>query len=159
MPVALAEVGRHGRMSLTFAAQNGQTVLQQAYCEIPFKITRVLNSRQPWAHLILMQCSAGLFGGDELDCSIRVERGAQVLLTQQSATRVHPTLGPPAIQKHRVFVENGGELQLYLEPVIPFAGSSLMQSIRIDMEANARLVFWEGLMSGRIGRGERWKFQ
>jgi urease accessory protein UreH len=159
MPVPLAEVGRRGRMNLTFASQNGRTVLQQAYCEIPFKITRVLNFRHPWTHLILMQCSAGLFGGDELECSIRVERGAQVLLTQQSATKVHPTLGPPAIPSHRVFVENGAELQLYFEPVIPFAGSSLMQSIRIDLEENARLVFWEGLMAGRIGRGERWQFQ
>jgi urease accessory protein UreH len=159
MPVPLAEVGRHARMNLTFASQNGQTVLQLAYCEIPFKITRVLNSRHPWAHLILMHCSAGLFGGDELECSIRVERGAKVLLTQQSATKVHPTLGPPAIQRHRVFVENGAELQLYFEPVIPFAGSSLMQSIRMDLEENARLVFWEGLMAGRIGRGERWQFQ
>ena len=159
MPVPLAEVGRRGRMNLSFASQHGRTVLQQAYCEIPFKITRVLNFRYPWAHLIVMQCSAGLFGGDELECSIRVERGAQVLLTQQSATKVHPTLGPPAIQRHRVFVENGAELQLYFEPVIPFAGSSLMQSIRIDLEENARLVFWEGLMAGRIGRGERWQFQ
>jgi urease accessory protein UreH len=159
MPVPLAEVGRHARMNLTFASQNGQTVLQLAYCEIPFKITRVLNSRHLWAHLILMHCSAGLFGGDELECSIRVERGAKVLLTQQSATKVHPTLGPPAIQRHRVFVENGAELQLYFEPVIPFAGSSLMQSIRMDLEENARLVFWEGLMAGRIGRGERWQFQ
>jgi hypothetical protein len=106
-----------------------------------------------------MHCSAGLFGGDELECSIRVQRGAQVLLTQQSATKVHPTLGPPATQRHRVFVESGAELQLYFEPVIPFAGASLMQSIRIDLEENARLVFWEGLMAGRIGRGERWQFQ
>jgi urease accessory protein len=56
-------------------------------------------------------------------------------------------------------VETGAELQLYFEPVIPFAGSSLMQSVRIDIEENARLVFWEGLMAGRIARGERWQFQ
>jgi len=159
MPVPLPEVGRRGRMNLTFASQQGQTILHQAYCEIPFKITRVLSRRHSWAHLMLMHCSAGLFGGDELECSIRVQQGAQVLLTQQSATKVHPTLGPPAIQRHHVFVENGAELQLYFEPVIPFAGSSLMQSIRIDLEATARLVFWEGLMAGRIGHGERWQFQ
>jgi urease accessory protein len=145
-------------MDLRFAAQVGQTILQRAYCEVPFKITRVLPLR-PFAQLILMQCSAGLFGGDELECSIHVERGAQVLLTQQSATKVHPSQNRPAIQRHHVFVESGAELQLYFEPVIPFSGSSLQQTIRIDVEEGARLVFWEALMAGRIGRGERWRFR
>ena len=80
MRVALADVGRRGRMALTFVLQNGQTVLRNAYCEIPFKITRVLNSSQP-VHLILMHCTAGLFGGDDVECSIRVERGARVQIT------------------------------------------------------------------------------
>jgi urease accessory protein len=159
MPVPLHEIGRRGRMDLRFGAQNGHTILQRAYCEVPFKITRVLPPLRPFAHLILMQCSAGLFGGDQLDCSIHVERGAKVLLTQQSATKVHPSQNRPAIQRHHVVVENGAELQLYFEPVIPFAGSSLQQSIRIDVEEGARLVFWEGLMAGRIGRGERWCFR
>ena len=67
MPVPLAEVGRRGRLDLTFALQDGQTILRDAYCEIPFKITHVLNSHRPFAHLILMHCTAGLFGGDEID--------------------------------------------------------------------------------------------
>ena len=87
MPVALAEIGRHGRMEATFALQKGKTVLRHSYCEVPFKITRVSNSRQPAAHLILMHCTAGLFGGDEIECSIRIERGARVLLTQVSGKR------------------------------------------------------------------------
>src|SRR5262249_52915201 len=159
MPVSLADVGRHGRLDLTFALQNGRTVLRHAYCEIPFKITRVLNCRPSVAHLILMQCTAGLFGGDDVECSIRVEHGARVMLTQQSATKIHPSEGPPAVQKHNVFVESGAELQLDLEPIIPFAGSSLRQTTRIDLEPGARFVFWEGLMAGRIGHGERWRFR
>src|SRR5262245_61494176 len=159
MRVPLTEVGRRGRMDLTFVLQNGETVLRHGYCEIPCKITRVLNSRRPAAHLILMHCTAGLFGGDDVECSIRVERGARVVLTQQSATKVHPSEGRPAIHKTHVFVETGAELQLYLEPVIPFAGSSLTQTTRIDVQPGARLVFWEGLMAGRVGRGERWQFR
>jgi len=144
---------------LTFVSQNGNTVLRDAYCEIPFKVTRVLSSSQPFAHLILMQCSAGLFGGDELESVIRVQRGARVLLTQQSATKVHPSKSGRAIQRHHVFVEAGAELRLYFEPLIPFAGSSLMQSMRIELEEGARLVFWEALMAGRVGHGERWDFR
>src|SRR5262249_42861981 len=116
MRVSLAKIGRHGSMDLVFAPQDGKTVLRRSYCEIPFKITRVLNSRGAAAHLILMHCTAGLFGGDELECSIRVERGARVVITQQSATRVHPSDDRPAIQRTNILVEAGAELQLYLEP-------------------------------------------
>jgi urease accessory protein UreH len=157
--IPLAEVGRRGRLDLTFVFQNGQTVLHHAYCEIPFKITRVFNNRQPIAHLMLMQCTAGLFGGDDVECSIRVQRGARVLLTQQSATKVHPSKGRAAVQRHNVFIESGAELHFCLEPIIPFADSSLRQMTQIRYEPGARLVFWEGLMAGRVAREERWQFR
>jgi urease accessory protein len=145
-------------MDLIFAQQDGQTVLRQAYCEVPFKVTRILNWSHSAAHLILMHSTAGVFGGDELECSLRVERGARVLLTQQSATKIHPSEGRPAIQKNSVVVERDAELQLYLEPIIPFADSILRQTTRIDVEAGGRLIFLDAFMAGRIGRGERWKF-
>jgi urease accessory protein UreH len=163
MRVPLTEVGRRGRFDATFHLQHGQTVLRQAYCEVPFKITRVLNSHPPLAHLILMHCTAGLFAGDELESSIRIERGARVLVTQQSATKIHPSIhssgGCPAIQRNHIVVEEGAELQLYLEPVIPFPDSVLRQTTKIEVESGGRLVFWEAFMAGRVGRGESWRFR
>jgi urease accessory protein len=143
MRVPLAEVGRRGRLNLTFALQNDRTVLEHTYCEVPFKITRLLHSADARAHLILMQCTAGLFGGDEVECSIRINRGARVLITQQSATKIHPSGDDrPAISRNRVVVESGAELQLLLEPVIPFTDSILHQETRIDVEPGGRLAFW-----------------
>src|SRR5437667_10923625 len=113
MRVPLADVGRRGRMDLTFVLQNGQTVLRNAYCEIPFKITRVLNSSQP-VHFILMHCTAGLYVRDDVDCSIRVERGARVQSTQQSATKIYPSYGRPAIQRNHLLDMSVALLQLYL---------------------------------------------
>jgi len=158
MRVPLADVGRRGRLELVFAVQNGRTILRHSYCEVPFKITRLLSTNCP-AHLILMHCTAGIFGGDDLDCSIRVESGAQVRITQQSATKIHPSEGRIAKQHNHITVENGAELQFFLEPLIPFAESSLRQSTRIDVQHGGRLMFWEGFMAGRVGRGERWRFR
>jgi urease accessory protein len=158
MRVPLAEVGRRGRLDLVFSLQNGRTVLRHSYCEVPFKITRLLNSRGSAAHLMLMQCTAGIFGGDDLECSIRVESGAAVRITQQSATKIHPSEGRLAKQKIHIMVESGAELQFLLEPVIPFAESSLKQTTRIDVQTGGRLMFWEAFMAGRVGRGERWRF-
>src|SRR5437867_2546144 len=159
MRVPLAEVGRRAQMDLILAQQGGHTVLRHAYCEVPFKITRLLSWRQPTAHLILMHSTAGIFGGDQLECTIRIEGGTRVFVTQQSATKIHPSEGRPAIHRNHIVVEAGAQLQLYFEPLIPFADSILRQSTRIDVEAGGCLMFWEGLMAGRVGRGERWEFR
>jgi urease accessory protein len=159
MAVPLHEVGRRGRLSLTFGSRCGQTVIRDAYCEIPFKITRLHSLASPGAaHLILMQSTAGLFGGDTTECAIHVERGARILITQQAATKAHPSCGKRAIQSNRIRVEAGGELYLYNEPIIPFSGARVSQSTTIDVDAGGRFSFWEALMAGRIGRGESWRF-
>jgi urease accessory protein UreH len=104
-----------------------------------------------------MQCTPGLFGGDNVEMRVLVERGARVLMTQQSATRIHPSEDRPAFQNSWIHVESGAELQYILEPSIPFAGSRLHQTTSIELEPGARLLFWEGFMAGRVGRGEFWE--
>lgn len=158
MRVALADVGRRGRLALAFSLQNGRTILRHSYCEVPFKVTRLLSSSEPSAHLMLMHCTAGIFGGDDLECSIRVERGAHVRITQQSATKVHPSEGRLAKQHIHIIIESGAQLDFFLEPVIPFAESCLKQTTRIDAQPGSRLMFWEAFMAGRVGRSERWRF-
>src|SRR6266571_7902923 len=126
MPVPICHVGRHGRLDLTFGSRNGRTVLHDCYCEVPFKITRLQEARSfGLPHLILMQCTAGLFGGDKLECTIRLETGARVLITQQAATKVHPSAAGLAIQNASILLAASAELHLYNEPIIPFAGSRL----------------------------------
>src|SRR5262249_52786517 len=159
MRVPLADVGRRGRMELTFVLENGRTVLRDSYCEVPFKVTRVLSSRPPVARMILMQCTAGLFGGDEVECSIRVERGAQVRISQQSATKIHPSRDRLAVQSNQIWVGSGAELQLFFEPVIPFTDSRFWQRTQLDVEQGGKLHFWDGFMTGRVGHGESWRFQ
>ena len=155
MRVALPDVGRCGKLDLVFALRGGQTILSDFYCEVPFKITRALSTAADGvAHVMLMHCTAGLFGGDRVEMTVRVERGARVRLTQQSATRVHPSEGRIAAQTSRIRVESGGELELLLDPVISFAESRFDQKTHIEVEKGTRLRYWEGLMAGRIGRGE-----
>jgi len=158
--VSLAEVGRQGRLDIAFALHHGRTVIRHSYCEVPFKVTRLLDSDMPgFAHLILMQCTAGLFGGDDVECAIHVDSGACLLLTQQSATKIHPAGDLPAAQRMRIVVKSGARLVADFDPVIPFAGSRLHQSTHIEVEPGASLVFWEGMMAGRIGKEERWQFR
>jgi urease accessory protein UreH len=157
--VSITEVGRRGRLDIAFALRDGRTAIRHSYCEVPFKITRLLDSDLPgFAHLILMQCTAGLFGGDDIESVIHVDSGARVVLTQQSATKIHPSGDLAATQRTRIVVESGAVLVADFEPVIPFADSRLHQSTHIQLETGASLVFWEGMMAGRIARDECWRF-
>jgi len=110
------------------------------------------------ARVIVMHSTAGLFGGDRLEARIHVEAGARALVTSQSATKVHPSGIAPACQSLRIGVETGGELHYYVDPVIPFADSRLWQDIRVELSPGARFYYWDGLMAGRVRRGESWRF-
>ena len=159
MPTALHDVGRSGRLEMCFRRKRNRTVLDHLYSETPFKVTRLHHSdRSDLAHLILMHTTAGVFGGDTLSVDIRVESGARIMITSQSATKVHPGGDRPASQELRIRVEAGGELHYYADPFIPFAGSRFHQRTRVELESDSRFYAWDGLMSGRVARPEKWCF-
>jgi len=158
-PLPVREVGRSGRLDIRFIARHGRTVLGRQYHEAPFKVCRAHYAPgSSMARVIVMHSTAGLFGGDRLDARIHVEAGARALVISQSATKIHPSGVTPACQSLRIAVESGGELHYYVDPVIPFADSRLWQDIRVELGLGARFYYWDGLMAGRVRRGESWRF-
>ena len=103
MTVEIAKVGRHGRMELTFGNRNGQTIIRESYYEVPFKITRPVRPQSGGVHVILMHCTAGIFGGRRPnfnDFTIKVEK-KRVVITKPAArgsgsqSRRAPSPTPP----------------------------------------------------------------
>ncbi len=159
MSVALNEVGRMGELNLVFSEKRGKTILEDAYCEIPFKITSLAYTpASHLAQLILMTPTAGLFGGDRLNLNLHVKSGAAVRIVPQGATKVHPSLGRAAIQHVTIEVEPEGELHLWNDPLIPFKDAILEQYWTIELHTGSRFYFWDALSSGRIHHGEQWEF-
>ena len=158
-PQAVQHVGRSGRLDLRFRLKQRRTVIGYQYQEVPFKVSRVFYSDDsPLARVIVMHSTAGLFGGDHLETRIQVDSGARAFISSQSATKVHPSGAAPAFQSVQIKVENDAELHYYIDPVIPFAGSHLQQFTKIQLSPRARFYFWDGLMAGRVSRGETWQF-
>ena len=155
---ATHEVGRRARLELVFGCRNGKTVLTHGYAEPPLRIGQCLDG-QRGLHLIMASSAPGIFGGDEFESTIRIEAGAVVELTSQSALQVHPsTSGVPARITSRYEIAAGADLRCTWEPLIPFAGSSVVQHFEVDVADGGRLSWSDGLMSGRHGRGESWQF-
>jgi urease accessory protein len=141
-----------------FARRGGRTVLKHAYAEPPFRAPRGFE-RDGGIHLILPWSSPGIFGGDRLTQDVRVERGASVRLTSQSALQAHASAdGRSAHLVSTYVVEEDGELRCEWDPMIPFAAARLVQKIEIHLAASARLAWSDGFMCGRVRSGERWAF-
>jgi urease accessory protein UreH len=143
---------------MVFAYRRGRTVLADAYAEPPFRVGRTLDAGA-YAYVILAWSGPGVFGGDQLEQRIRVQRGARVLLVSQAALQVHPTASAdPATVESRYEIESDGELDCFWDPVIPFAGARVAQRIDLQNEAGSRLFWSDALMAGRTGCGEAWQF-
>lgn len=158
-PLPIRDIGRSGRLDIRFSARLGRTILDRQYHETPFKVSPAHYSpASSLARVIVMHSTAGLFGGDRLEARIHVEAGARAMVTSQSATKIHPSGAAPACQSLQLVVETGGELHYYVDPVIPFTDSRLYQETRIELTSGARFYYWDGLMAGRVRRGENWRF-
>jgi urease accessory protein len=151
-------IGRHARLDLVFGYRRGRTILKHSYAEPPFRVGRSLSMGAE-AHVILVCCGPGLFGGDALSQHVRVEPGARVRLVSQSALQIHPRAAEgAAVLRSHYEVEADGDLDCFWDPVIPFAGARLDQRVDLQIADGGRLFWSDGFMTGRVGRGETWQF-
>lgn len=45
------------------------------------------------------------------------------------------------------------------KPLIPCKDSNISQKIKIKVDSNSSLIYWDAISSGRIAHNERWEFQ
>lgn len=103
--------------------------------------------------------TAGIFDGDELDLEVRVEAGSHLCLTTPSASRVFRSRsGAAATMRQRFLVEAGAGLEFLPEPLIPHKGAVYEQSTEIRVETDGALLFFEWLAPGRVASGEAFEF-
>jgi urease accessory protein len=153
-----SRVGRHARLELAFAHRNGRTVLAEAYAEPPLRVGRCFLEGEG-LHVILASSAPGVFGGDCFEQRIRLEQGACVRLTSQSALQVHPSADRSVARLLSTYhIGRDAQLQCEWKPLIPFAGARIEQQIEITVADNGYLNWSDALMSGRKARGEQWKF-
>jgi len=154
-----AAVGRSARLELRFERRHNRTVLAGEYAEPPFRIGRALEIDDA-AYVIIVCAGPGVFPGDTLRQSVHLGPGAKAVLTSQAALQVRPGVAPAAAAiDHRYVLEDDAELHCHWDPIIPFAGSRAALSFDVRMPSSARFYWSDALMTGRVSRGERWRFR
>src|SRR5580704_11294456 len=151
-------VGRDGFLRLRFARNGASTILAQSRFSLALQALTPLTLADGASYLMLLNPTGGVLGGDHLITEIVQEAGTHVCLTTPSATRIYRTAEKPAILETVIRVGEGATLEYFPDHVIPHKGSSLRQSVRIEMARGSRAIVLDSMASGRVAHGERWNF-
>ena len=148
----------HLRITCTTEGTGLSHLSHQSFCA-PFHLSKphedagalVVNVVNP---------TAGLFDGDEVELEAKAEHASRLVLTTPSASRIyHSRSGNPAIVRQRVDVAAGCSVEFLPEPIIPQSGSMYHQSTELNVAAGGELIFFEWLAPGRVASGEVFKYR
>jgi urease accessory protein len=147
---------RPGTGVLDVARVEHRSVVRRAYATSPLRLLLPRNhGAAAWVYL--SSYGGGLVGGDELSLTVHVGPDASAFVSSQAATKIYRSQAPTSVHLDAT-VAAGGQLVLWPDPVVCFAGSTYRQRQRIDLAAGAGLVLVDAMSSGRRASGERWRF-
>jgi urease accessory protein len=144
-----------GRVELVFARSGTATQLSHAHACGPLKIVRPFGLDGGRQLVQILTIGPGICGDDEYAIDVVVETGARAVVVSQSATRVHRMKpGSRAVQSVTLTVEDGGQLEYYPGPTIPYPDSDLSQTVTVSLDGASRFGLLECWAMGRVARGE-----
>jgi urease accessory protein len=107
----------------------------------------------------LITLGPGLCGGDAITIDITAAAGARVIVTTTAASRIMSMeAGVHAEQQVTLRAGHEAALEYYPLVTIPFPGSALTQTVRVEAEATSRVGVLETWALGRAARGEYLQF-
>ena len=149
-----------GTANLTFARRGSRTVLAQSRIEAPMTVIRPFELPDGRLVVQLITLGPGLCGGDVMHVDVTVEDGAGAIVTTTAATRVM-TMEPGQHAEQHILLRAGRDasIEYYPAVTIPFPGSALVQTVRVEAAATARVAVIETWAMGRSARGEYLQFR
>ena len=136
----------------------GQSVLRRQCFRAPVHLSKPHHDAGALV-VNVVNPTAGLLAGDRLRVRAEVAPGARLVLTTPSATRVHTMRGDGwAETRQEFYVEAGGSLESWPEPLIPQRGARYRQHTVITLAPGAELLCLETVAPGRVASGETFAF-
>ncbi len=147
----------HLRLKAT-AGANGRTALTGQSFRAPYHVSKPYWDADAGALLVqVVNPTAGILEGDFLESDIAVGKGAALLVTTPSASRVFKMKSGSAECRQHFAVAKDGWLEVLPEPLVPHRGSRYRQTTTVEAEPGGGLFFVDLLMPGRIAhKGEAW---
>lgn len=149
-----------GRAELVFARRGSRTVLAQSRIEAPMTVIRPFERPDGRLVVQLITLGPGLCGGDAIHVDVTAEDGARVVVTTTAATRVMTMeCGEQAGQHVALRAGREASIEYYPAVTIPFPGSALVQTVKVEADPTSRVGVIETWAMGRAARGEYLQFR
>jgi len=142
-----------GRIVLAVKASAGATRRSHVREEGPL---RVRCPGPPSAELeaVIVNTAGGVAGGDQFVLDVSVAPGARLVITTAAAEKIYRSLDPDSIIGVNLKVGAGGSLAWLPQETILFDRARLMRAVNVELADDARLIFVEAVVFGRLGMGE-----
>ena len=105
-------------------------------------------------HVVLLNTSGGLVGGDRVAVKVTLDARARALVTGQAAEKVYRSAGADVTITNQLEIGEGGWLEWLPQETILFDRSRLRRRLTLDLAATARAMAGEIIVFGRRARGE-----
>jgi urease accessory protein len=153
----MANFSGHLRLKAT-AGAGGRTGLSAQSFRAPYHLSKPYWDADTETLLVqVVNPTAGILEGDLLESDIAVGKGAALLVTTPSASRVFKMKDGSAECRQHFAVANQGWLEVQPEPLVPHRGCRYRQTTKVKVEPGGGLFFVDLLMPGRIAhQGEAW---
>ena len=154
------QFGKVSQLSLTAAARDGRTYLEDVYFTAPYKMMTPFEKEDGGIQVMPLCASAGIMKGDVQRFEYNVGQGADMEVLSQSFEKIHKMDGGCARREVTAKVESGAKLYFYPQPVIPFAGSAFESDMEIRLADETSFLFMLDILScGRTVRDERFEYR
>jgi urease accessory protein len=144
-----------GTARLEVAALGGVSRCVGSASAAPVRVlVPVTEGSAVWAYLTGF--GGGVVAGDRYDVNVDVGPAARVHVGTSGATRAYRSAGSWAHLTNRIHVGSDGLAVWGCDPLAAFRGAQVVQQSRADLDADASLVWIDGLTAGRHANGESW---
>ena len=145
----------HAELELGYARFGDCTRPVQRRHNGPLRVQKHLYAEGPEVcQHIIVHPPGGIAGGDRLDISAHAGRNAWVQLTSPGAAKWYRS-GGPASQTVNLRADAGATLEWLPQETIVYSAAQAELKTCIDLEADARLFYWDMTALGRPAASER----
>ncbi|MFJ3482926.1 urease accessory protein UreD [Pseudomonas sp. NPDC090202] len=145
----------HAELELGYGRFGDSTRPVQRRHKGPLRVQKHLYAEGPEVcQHIIVHPPGGIAGGDRLDISADVGAYAWAQLTSPGAAKWYRATSP-AYQQLDLKVAAGATLEWLPQETIVYSDARAELTTRIDLQGDARLLYWDTVALGRPASGER----
>ncbi len=153
-PSATSQPHWKGSLRLDYRWDQGRTVAHDRH-EGPLRVLKALYPDGPHTcEHVLVHPPGGLVGGDELRIDAHLGAGSRVRLTTPGATRFYKSLGPAAVQRVSLQVDEGARLEWLPMETLAYDRCRAVNECRIRLATGAQMIGWDLCCLGLPASGD-----